>query len=271
MRRLAFGLLAFLAWAPLDARAGSIYTPPAGGGSSTAAEVVPSYVAIEAESAFVLADWDDAADFGGAYSVDAELGGGGLILSMPLTRKADGTGITGVRSQARLASIAAGDFVVGFALAYQAGVEFASAQGYVINCGAVFVDGTDVSTSDWFGALVEWSGTSVATGGTLYSEQNEAGVGNQFTTYTGFAAVASAMQAGQTSFDIWLRRSGTTLTAYYARPGAIPTLIQTWTVTAGAGLAGPRCQINVASAEDVVSLQVLRYRYIASAAPPWIL
>ena len=237
----------------------------------TSAEVVPDYVAIGADT-FDLADWADALAAGGPDSVDEELGGSGATLVMPLNRKADGTGITGTRAQGLLTGIAAGDFTVGFALAYQAGVGFATAQGIGIYCGPVFVDGTDVSTSDWYSVATYWAEVSVASGATLYAFDNVGGGGNQFATHTSFATVANAMQPGQTGMTAWLVRSGVTLQAYFGRYGEIPTKVgNSWTVTAGAGLIGLRCQIFSVTAEDVVSLHVMRYRYIASATPPWIL
>ena len=273
MRRLALGLLAFLAWAPFDARAGSEYTPPASGGGSASADVVPDYLAVDGEATLDPADWIDAATIGGPDSVDLEVMAGGAILTLALNRKADGTGITGARAQGRLTAIDAGDFLVGFRVGVGSTTDVSTALSSTMECGAVFVDGTDLDTSSWYGGLAEWNGTSIASGPAMYALWNTSGA-NRFGLHHGggeFLAFASLMGAYDTSMTVWLARSGTNLTMYLSTdPGALPMVAKVWTVSAGAGYAGPRCHFRNVAGENTVSLHLLKYRYQASAVLPWL-
>lgn len=258
-----------LAGVPL---AGSVYYPPAGGGSSSV-EVIPDYLAIDGEATIDPADWVSADTIGGPHSVDKEALGGGTILALALNRDSAGAPITGSRTQGLLTAIGAGDFVVGMRLELTTTTDASSPLGSRPNCGGVFVDGADASADDWYGYSPEWNMVSIATGPTAYWMSNTSGTPNTYESYGGgeFASLPNLMGPYDTSMSMWLQRSGVTLKLYVSKvSGSIPMFLKSWTVSAGAGYVGPRCQIRGLVSEDTMSLQLVKYRYQASAVLPWL-
>lgn len=326
MRRLAFGLALFVAWAPFDARASTYVPAPTAAGQpesdilsslasitcvadvlpycsapntitettvtayartvlddanaaaaratlgvGAAVEVVPDLMAIGGESTLDAAEWVDAASIGGAYSVDLESLGGGTVLGMAANRDAAGDPITGVRTQGRMFPVPAGDFVIAVTLEFGTSRQATAALGADIEWGCAFIDGASAANDDWYGVIYYNLLSSVATPPAAYSESNIGGAGNQYTTSTAAAVLTGWGLAYMTSMRVVMQRSGVTLKLFLIRePGGSPILVDTWTVTAGAGYFGPRLELGLVNTEDPMWILVRKYRYQASATLPWV-
>lgn len=248
------------------AYAGSGYTPPASGGASYA----PSDpMQAGAATTWSLIDWVDAGDAGGATTVKRALLASGGVAIYPKTTAALGTA-SGARSQGALVTAPAGDFVHGFRIGVSTSSKSATdALGDTVEVGAAFVDGADVGTGSWYGIVGEY-GASAAwyAEPTLYAMSTTAGAG-RWDTAGAYAVIASGVAPLGKTFDIWFVRSGTTLTAYIGRPGQTPVKAASWSVSAGAGLAGIRFQMWSESAANVYTVTCTLHTATASAVLPW--
>ena len=255
-----------LAMLPAAVYAGSGYTPPASGGASYA----PSDpMQAGAATTWTLADWADAGSIGGATTVKRALLGSGGMAIYPKTTAALGTA-SGARSQGALVTVAAGDFVQGFRIGVSTSSKAATnALGDTIEVGAAFVDGANVGSSSWYGIVSEYgSGTAWYAEPTLYSMSTTSGTGRWDSAATYTSVVSGVAPLGKT-YDVWFMRSGTTLTAYIGRPGQTPVRAASWSVSAGAGLAGIRFQMWSESAANAYVVTCTLHTATTTAALPW--
>lgn len=202
------------------------------------------------------ADWTDTDTIGGAtgvYKTDRTLG-----VRMRTDKAADGaTDTDGNRVQGLVRSIAGGDFVVGMRLSFDRPGVTADTTSTAIKAAAVFVDGADVSTAAWYGVGNYYSGVTLLSPSVLRFA-NEAGA-DRFESYAAFATILNAPGVGVGPYDVFLVRSGTTLTFYMGLAGGVPQAIYSWTVTAGAGLIGLRVAHQADVAHDLMPV-ILAYR-----------
>jgi len=248
------------------AHAGSGYTPPASGGSSYAAS---DPMQSGSATTWTLTDWADAGSVGGATTVKRALLAGGGVAIYPKT-KADLSTASGARSQGALLTVAAGDFVRGFRIGVSTDDKaLGTSLGDTIEVGAAFVDGANVGSSSWYG-IVREHGAGVAwyTEPTLYSMSTTSGAGRWDTAST-YTSLTGAVAPLSTTYDVWFRRSGTTLTAYVGRPGQVPLKAASWSVSAGAGLAGIRFQMWSESAANSYTVTCTLHTSTATAVLPW--
>lgn len=248
------------------AHAGSGYVPPASGGASYA----PSDpMQAGAATTWTLSDWADAGSIGGATTVKRALLASGGVAIYPKTTAALGVA-SGARSQGALVSVAAGDFVHGFRIGVSTDDKTVGATlGDTIEVGAAYVDGTDVGSSSWYGVVREHgAGVAWYTEPTLYSMSTTSGTGRWDTAST-YASLTGAVAPLSTTYDVWFRRSGTTLTAYVGRPGQAPLKAASWSVSAGAGLAGIRFQMWSESAANTYTVTCTLHTATTTAVLPW--
>ena len=248
------------------AHAGSGYTPAASGGASYAPA---DPMQAGSSTTWTLSDWADAGSIGGATTVKRALLASGGIAIYPKTTAALGVA-SGARAQGALVSVAAGDFVHGFRIGVSTPSKAISASlGDTIEVGAAFVDGTDVGTSSWYGIVGDYSaGTAWYAESSLYSMSTTSGAG-RWDSAVSYTALVSAVAPLNKTYDIWFQRSGTTLNAYVARPGQAPALAATWSVSAGAGLAGIRFQMWSESAANVYTVTCTLHTATTTAVLPW--
>lgn len=216
-----------------------------GGSANTGDVMLDNATAIEG-----IASWADAGTIGGATTVEKELlASGGVVIYPHIDSEL--SAVTGARSQGALISVPAGNFVQGFRVSISTPDKLASDPlGDTIKYGAVFVDGSNVGSASWCGVMAEIGASAYQYAEpTIYKMSTEAGA-NRWNTASSYTSVVGVVGTISRSYDIWLRRSGTTLTGYIARPGGVPVGIATWTVSTGAGLAGLRFQMWSPSAEN---------------------
>lgn len=250
---------------------------PSGDGSAitgiSAPAAIPALYTIITDATIDPADWVDADDIGGATSVDKESAEGGRFLGMATNRLTGGGGVSGNRAQGLLTAVAGGDFLVEVPM----GFSTTSLSDAVIACslytGAVFVDGADLDTANWYGLAQRWSFAAIGTSiSTFHVMANTAGGAGKWAAWTTATAVAGlGANFGGLQLVMWLGRSGTTLTAYISRMGGIPVPVATWTVSAGAGYVGVRAAVEDYVAATVWDVVILGYGYQASAVLPWAL
>lgn len=101
----------------------------------------------------------------------------------------------------------------------------------------VFVDGTNVSSSSWYGAGVRYANSDFDSA--TWGAHN----GINFNSLSNSADQIMPMMM----WDVWIERSGTTLNIYAAPPGGAPNLMESYTVSANAGLVGMRGYHETAS------------------------
>ena len=249
------------------AHAGSNYTPPASSGGASYAPADPMQAG--SVTTWALGDWADAGAVGGATTVKRAVLASGGIAIYPKTTAALGVA-SGARAQGALVSVAAGDFVHGFRIGVSTPSKAISASlGDTIEVGAAFVDGTDVGTSSWYGIVGDYSaGTAWYAESSIYSMSTTSGAG-RWDASASYAALVSAVAPLGKTYDIWFQRSGTTLNAYVARPGQAPALAATWSVSAGAGLAGIRFQMWSESAANAYTVTCTLHTATTTAVLPW--
>lgn len=248
------------------AYAGSGYTPPASGGGTSYAPSDPMQAG--ASTTWTLTDWADAGTVGGATTVKrATLSLGGVAI-YPKT-KADDTTASGARAQGALVSVAAGDFVQGFRIGVSTSSKAAGEPlADTIEVGAAFVDGTNVGTASWYGVVGEHTSSWWYADPTMYHMSTTSGAG-RWDTSASYTSIGAGIAAYGKTFDIWFQRSGTTLTAYLARPGQTPLKAASWTISAGAGLAGIRFQMWTESAANVYTVTCTLHTATTTAVLPW--
>lgn len=197
-----------------------------GGGGGGGGSDLPSYDwATLATRSFALADHPDLATAdGGASVTNRATFGGGIGL-----RFSDATGLT--LKGVKLGDVAAGDFIA-----------LMRGRGHIPNVDAAAVASGECYFSFWDGLdSAADNGYHVGTGrraGAYASGGVSQGTG------IGRAITASRYAAGPRigeMFDAALVRVGTTLSAYAGSPGSPLVLVETWTVTAGAGLLAATC------------------------------
>lgn len=262
--RAVFALI--LALVPAAAHAGSGYTPPASGGASYAPA---DPMQAGAATTWSLTDWADAGAVGGATTVKRALLASGGVAIYPKT-KADNTSASGARAQGALVAVTAGDFVQGFRIGVSTSSKAATdALGDTIEVGAAFVDGANVGSSSWYGIVGEYgSGTAWYAEPTLYSMSTTSGTG-RWDSASAYTSIASGVAPFGKTYDVWFMRSGTTLTAYVGRPGQTPVRAASWSVSAGAGLAGVRFQMWSESAANVYTVTCTLHTATTTAVLPW--
>lgn len=236
---------------------------------SAAASGAVDFLALNADASFSLADWADAGAVGGSTTVTRSLLASNRVLAIQPKLLANGSTATGSRAQGALLSVGSGDFVHGFRLyVYNPGKLGDEAAGDTFEAGAAFVDGADASTASWYGIVCEWPGGSTwKAAPTIYEMSNTAGANrwDTFATYTSYGALF----VQGTTYDLWLQRSGTTLTAFYAEIGCMPIRVKTWTVSAGAGMVGIRFQMYTEGPNSAYVVGMTAHTGAASASLPW--
>ena len=216
-----------------------------GGGGGGAGADLPSYDwARDATRSFALVDHPDLATADGGAAVTGRAtfnNGAGLRFS-------DATGLT--LKGVKLADVAAGNFVA-----------LLRGRGYIPN-----VKYNAAASGEVFFSF--WDGTDSAA-----DDGHHVGVGRRSGTYTGGGpsqgtGIGRAISASRTgaaprmgaTFDAALVRDGTTLSAYVGTPGSPFVYMESWTVTAGAGLLAATCYGSGGPTETLMEV-------VAFAAP----
>lgn len=263
MKRLALALFMLCG----VAYAGSGYTPAPSAGGASYAPVDPMQAG--SVTTWSLTDWADAGTVGGATTVKRALLAAGGVAIYPKTL-ANLSTASGARVQGALVSVPAGDFVQGFRIGVSTPSKVATdALGDNVDFGAAFVDGTDVSTSSWYGILADYgSGSSWYVEPRTYTMSTTSGASRWDSASTYASIIPAVSHLGKT-YDIWFQRSGTTLTAYVGRPGQTPVKAISWSVSAGAGLAGLRSHMWTESAANTYVVTCTLHTATTSATLPW--
>lgn len=248
--------------------AGTAYVPPASSGSSSTA-VSGDFLAYGSSTTWTLTDWVDAGSIGGATTVKrAVLAQGGIVIK-PKT-KADDTTASGARSQGALTSVASGDFLRGFRIGVSTDDKTSSdSLGDTIDVGVAFVDGTNVGSNSWYGVVTEYSsGNPWYYEPAIYYMSNTSGT-NRWDTASSYTAAINPVSSLSKTYDLWVRRSGTTLSIYIGKPGATPSKIFSWSVSTGAGLAGIRFQMWGESAANTYNVTCTLNYSATNSTLPW--
>ncbi|MDP3910582.1 MAG: hypothetical protein Q8Q14_09315 [Gemmatimonadales bacterium] len=217
---------------------------PGGGGgwdwTTEAAEDLDVPSVDQLGGAVDIAKWTDIADavdgWGGTtlldgFSAPASMGGKAIV-GVASTVSVNGRGFA-------MPSVA-GDFIYAVRLGLDTdGVR--PALSLTSGVQAVFVDGTDVTAATWYGTGIylpanSWSSSVV--------RSLQGGNWNALSTAHGSSTISYEVR---NSIDVFLVRSGTTLNSYAMIPGGPPRFIDTWTVSANAGLIGVRVVNNTTS------------------------
>ncbi len=249
---------------------GSIYFDGLAAVAAATAAGPFDFMAASATQPFTLADWQDAGSVGGGTTVTRTLIGGGRGIVMDAAHDAAGDAITGLRSQGLLRNVAAGDFCHGFRMYLFTDVEIAQTLGDTVAFGAAYVDGLNAGTASWYGVTLSYAhgGVWPPLNPVFYRESSTAGSGRWDTTSSSTLMYSTPWYYA-VQFDAWLVRSGTSLTAYIARPGDPPQLFHTWTVSAGAGMVGLRFQVSAAFSNNPYYVGLLAHSGSETATPPW--
>lgn len=241
-----------------------------GGGGGTSASNTGDVMLANATAIEGIASWSDAGAIGGSTTVQKELlNSGGVVIYPHIDSEL--SAVTGARSQGALVTVAAGNFVQGFRVNLSTTDKLASDPlGDTVEFGAVFVDGSNVGTASWYGVIAEIGASAYqSVEPTIYKMSTGAGA-NRWDTASAYTSVVGAVGTVSRSYDIWFARSGTTLTGYIARPGCVPVGIGTWTVSAGAGLAGIRFQMWSPSAENDYAVSCTLRCAATNDSLPWV-
>lgn len=239
--------------------------PPGPAGSSTGLD----FMSVNATETFTLAAWQDAGAVGGATTVQRLLLDTDRGVACRPNVLANGSAATGARAQGLLLNVASGDFCHGLRVYLQVpGKPFAATFGDSAEFGVVFVDGIDASTASWYGVIADYAASSNwPQTPTLYRMQSTSGA-NRWTSYDAYTSLLTPWPSA-VQMDVWLIRSGTTLSAYAAQAGDPPQFVHSWTVGTGAGMVGARFQMYAAFVENAYRLGILAHSGAASATPPW--
>lgn len=196
--------------------------------------------------------WTDASTIGGSTaSVLTQVDSRYMLV--------DTSGGSGNRAQGVLISVPTGNFIRAMRLGFRRSV-VGGATSNTLCAGPVFVDGTDVATSPWYGIAAYW-GVQNDFSMSGYAFQNIVGV-NLFNTYDGSYAALWATEY-ITQCDALIQRVGTTLTIWWGPIRGQMNSVKSWTVGTGAGLVGVRTEVLSGSADSV---NVLMYAYRVSLA-----
>ena len=227
------------------------------------------FMTLAADASFSLLLWADAGAVGGSTTVTRSLLATSRVLTIQPKLLANGATATGVRAQGALLSVSSGDFVHGFRMyVYNPGKLGDDATGDTFDAGAVFVEGAGASTASWYGLVCEWpGGSSWKAAPTIYEMSNTAG-SNRWDAIGAYTSYGALFTQG-TTYDIWLQRSGTTLTAFFAEIGCMPVRVKTWTVGTGAGMVGLRFHMWTEGSNNPYVIGMTAHTGSASASLPW--
>lgn len=262
-------LTSLLLLLPLLAGAEVTYVPPAGGAQSVTLPydwADPSAETGSDElSAINQSNWTDASAHGGTTSACITTVDSRLLRLDSRTATNCSTPTTGNRAQGLLHTIGSGNFTAILRVSFARDVTLATVS-YVVTESVVFVDGADVSTASWYG-LGAYLGTEQVSN--LYAFWNDATETPRFDTYdignSSYTLLGTNVDWSDGA-DVALVRSGTTLTAYIARPGGGFLLAKTWTVTTGAGYVGIRTQ-NLLNESDNAIMTLKAFRTSLTTLP----
>lgn len=227
------------------------------------------FMSVNATTTYTLAAWQDAGAVGGATTVLRSLLDTDRAVRCTPSKLANWSTASGGRAQGLLLNVAAGDFCHGLRVYLQVPAKaFGASLGDTVEFGAVHVDGTDASTADWRGIIAEYtSGNVWPQTPTIYRMEGTTAP-NKWTTFTSYASLGSPWDY-IVQMDVWLIRSGTTLSAYVARAGDAPQLVYSWTVGTGAGMIGARFQMYAETSANTYYMGILAHSGSATATPPW--
>lgn len=158
-----------------------------------------------------------------------------------------------------LISVPAGDFTRIMRIGLKRNV-VSTAASVVVSAGPVFVDGT-TSASAWY-SLETYEGTSQTA--VLYSFSHIAAAGSWDAVYDTLSSLGVWQYTS--SMDFAFVRTGTTLVAYAGPMRGQMQPMASWTVTAGAGMAGFRMQSQLSTADYYIAT-LYAYRTSLSGVP----
>lgn len=227
------------------------------------------FMSVNATDTFTLAAWQDAGAVGGATTVQRFLLDTDRGVACRPNVLANGGAATGTRAQGLLLNVAAGDFCHGLRVYLQVPARaFNTNLGDTVEFGAVYVDGASASTASWYGIIAEYTAGNVwPSTPTIYRMESTSG-SPRWTTFSAYTSIGSPWDYA-VEMDVWLARSGTTLSAYVARAGEAPQFVYSWTVGTGAGMIGARFQMYAESSANAYRLGITAHSGAASATPPW--
>lgn len=211
-------------------------------------------------------DQDPGANMGSIQLTEVELEGSTWLRLDSRRDSAGGALGNAVRIQGALASVDAGDFVVGGEVVLQF-IDNATGKPLAptgslsgLYGGPTFVDGADAETAD-YSTLTIGPNASSPTTLALFAEEHT-GFDTQI---TGPLTSSGDLLQGRSRFYFAFERIGTTLRTYLWAKGTVPQLVGTDTVTALAGQFGLRIESwNTNTLRCVAHL-----RFDATAALPW--
>jgi hypothetical protein len=167
-------------------------------------------------------------------------------------------------------AVASGDFYHSFRIYVTVdAIDVGTTITDTIDYGVAFIDGDSAADDSWYGLMFELGGAAVMlTEPAVYEMSKTSGSGRWDATPSYALVLGSSFHSSQ-AWDVWMVRSGTTLTAYYAPPGGAPVRAKQWTVTSGAGYIGLRYQLYTASADRAYIVGCTLHDGAAAATLPW--
>ena len=223
----------------------------------------------------LASDFVDAKTLGCTYGVtfSDNTSGNAIIIQTNLDETASTITAGTNRAQGVMIAAPSGDFVWGVrvhaiwhnssdALVPLDGTGAGTSPSVLTYCG-VFVDGTDLANSAWYGMCKYCESIMNSS---IYKMSKTSG-SNIFDTYVSYDNYADSNGwEGSPTLDWFIQRDSTTLRLYLGIPGQAPNLVSVETVGTGAGYVGVRYQ-SLIGETDFFDLAILKTGFLTDVPP----